>query len=902
MKKIITSIATAVTLLFGINKANAQAALNFDGVNDVVITNNNITHGNTFTYEGWMNLISPNDWGGIMTTSTSEGETQWVQFTITGSGVLRTEIVDDAGNNKWYEGTTVLTGAWHHVSITFDGTNLLFYVDGNTETISTMVHDDVLGTITINAPLHIAAERSLGVFNNATLQELRVWNIARTQSQIQNNMNCTVASNATGLIAYYSCNDGIPNGNNASNTTLHDATSNANNGTLTNFALTGTSSNFVPNNALTVQVTTTITATSNTVCAGTPVTLTATTTTGGTSPYMYTWHPGGTAGSSATLTNTTTITPTATTTTSVKKWWALVTDANGCVFTNDTVAVQINSLPQVSTLTSTTITCAGSPVTLTAVPVSGGLAPLSYTWHPGGTTPSATVTTITPSATTATAIKKWFMTVQDANGCVFTNDTVDVQINSLPQVSTLASTTITCAGSPVTLTAVPVSGGLAPLSYTWHPGGTTPSATVTTITPSATTATSVKKWFMTVQDANGCVFTNDTVAVQINALPTVSVTVNTATICAGTMDTLTASGTITSYTWNTIATTASITATPTVTSTYTVMGTGANNCMNMAMATITVNALPTLTITTSAGFSVCPNTLDTLKASGTATSYTWNTTHVVTDYTVHPFNTTTYTLTGVDANGCKNKLTQVITVYPRPTLTVTATSGTVCTGNSTILSTTTGSVSVTSYSWSTGATTPTISVSPVLTSTYGVTGTTAEGCSTTKHYTVTVNPLPTVTAISTEDSICVGGTDSLIASGATSYTWNTSENNPVILVTLTVTTTFTVMGTNGNGCENMATVTQLVSSTCYAGIEKYNGNSNNVSVYPNPSNGNFVITTSENATAILVTDILGNELVSIKPKGNTTNNINLSAQPSGVYFIKVTAGNAQTVKRIIINN
>jgi hypothetical protein len=47
---------------------------------------------------------------------------------------------------------------------------------------------------------------------------------------------------------------------------------------------------------------------------------------------------------------------------------------------------------------------------------------------------------------------------------------------------------------------------------------------------------------------------------------------------------------------------------------------------------------------------------------------------------------------------------------------------------------------------------------------------------------------------------------------------------------------------------------------------------------------------------------LGKELVSINPKGNTTNNINLSAQPSGVYFIKVIANGAQTVKRIIINN
>jgi sugar lactone lactonase YvrE len=466
-----------------------------------------------------------------------------------------------------------------------------------------------------------------------------------------------------------------------------------------------------------------------------------------------------------------------------------------------------------------------------------------------------------------------------------------VRLVSPSTAATVNSATI-CAGGSATLTA---NGAT---TYSWSPvtGLSTTTGSTTVANPTVTTIYTV-----TASSSTQTVTLMDTVTV--NSLPTVSVTLNTATVCAGTMDTLTAnSPTAISYTWSTTETTMSVTPSPTVTSTYSVMGTDANNCINWATATINVNALPTLTITASAGFSVCPNTVDTLKASGTATSYTWNATHAVTDYTVHPFNNTTYTLTGVGANGCKNKLTQLITVYPRPTLTVTATSGTVCTGNSTTLSTTTGTVTVTSYSWSTGATTPTISVSPVLTSTYSVEGFSSEGCATTKHYTVTVNALPTVTAASNMDTICINGTATLTAGGASTYIWNTSATTASIPVTLTVTTTYTVIGTDGNGCENMATVTQSVSTTCYEGIEQYNGNSANVSVYPNPNNGSFVITTNENAKTIIVTDILGNELVSINPKGNTTNNINLSAQPSGVYFIKVIAGNTQTVKRIIISN
>ncbi len=177
--------------------------------------------------------------------------------------------------------------------------------------------------------------------------------------------------------------------------------------------------------------------------------------------------------------------------------------------------------------------------------------------------------------------------------------------------------------------------------------------------------------------------------------------------------------------------------------------------------------------------------------------------------------------------------------------------------------------------------------------------TNAVGCDSTLTIMATVNALPTLTLTATSPTVCAGSTTTLTASGATTYTWsNTSATGASISPTLTVTTQYTVTGTDANGCMNMDTLSIMVED-CTTGIEQVFNNK--VTIFPNPNNGSFVVTTTENTSTILVTDILGNELVSINLNGTTTN-INLSTQPSGVYFIKVIANGAQTIKRIIINN
>src|SRR5262249_34243535 len=71
----------------------------------------------------------------------------------------------------------------------------------------------------------------------------------RTQTEIQNNMNCEVSS-GTGLEAAYHFDQGVAGGDNSAITTLTDASGNARTGTLTNFALNGSTSNFITSGAI----------------------------------------------------------------------------------------------------------------------------------------------------------------------------------------------------------------------------------------------------------------------------------------------------------------------------------------------------------------------------------------------------------------------------------------------------------------------------------------------------------------------------------------------------------------------------------------------------------------------------------------------------------------------------
>ncbi|MFH2141980.1 MAG: PKD domain-containing protein, partial [Bacteroidota bacterium] len=541
--------------------------------------------------------------------------------------------------------------------------------------------------------------------------------------------------------------------------------------TVTNTAgCTITTSRIVTVNAL---PTATITPATSTICAGSSATLTAS---GGSGATPYNWSTGAT-------TAAITVSPATTTTYTVT-----VTNTAGCTATTSRI-VTVNALPTATITPATSTICAGTSATLTA---SGGSGATPYNWSTGATTAAITVS---PATTTT-----YTVTVTNTAGCTVTTSRI-VTVNALPVATITPATSAICVGSSATLTA---SGGSGATPYNWSTGATTAAITVS---PATTTTYTV-----TVTNTAGCSVTTSRI-VTVNALPTATITPATLTICDGASATLTASGGsgATPYNWSTGATTAAITVSPPITTTYTVTVTNTAGCTATISRIVTVNALPVATITPATS-TICAGASSTLTASGGsgATPYNWSTGATTAAITVSPATTTTYTVTVTNAAGCTATTSRIVTVNALPTATITPATSTICAGSSATL-TASGGGGATPYNWSTGATTAVITVSPATTTTYTVTVMNASGCSATTSSTVTVDAIPTAIITPLTSAICAGGSITLTASGGILYNWSTGASNASITVSPASTTAYTVTVYNVAMCSDTETSTVTVN-------------------------------------------------------------------------------------------
>ncbi|GAB3713717.1 hypothetical protein GCM10027592_53160 [Spirosoma flavus] len=386
---------------------------------------------------------------------------------------------------------------------------------------------------------------------------------------------------------------------------------------------------------------------------------------------------------------------------------------------------------------SGTAVCVGATVTAT---VSVTASNPTYQWYKDGTSLGAAqqnATLTLPNVTTAQAGS--YSVVVTSNASSATSTAFSLTVNALPTASLIASGSISCAQTSVTLTA---GGGS---SYVFSGTGiVSQNATSGTALVNASGAYSV-----TVTTSSGCSSSTTATVEQNSSSPLVSISPASATLtCTTPVVNLSAVGSGT-YRWNTGATTASISVS--VATTYSVTLTGANGCSSTASVSVSADQTPpSLSITPSSATLTCASPVVSLSAVGNGT-YRWSTGATTASLSVSVANT--YSVTATGTNGCTTVATVIVSEDKTPPLvSISPASAT--------LSCTTPMVSLSAlgsgtYRWNTGATTASISVSAA--GTYSLTLTGANGCTATAGAAVTYqNCAPTVANIIPSQSATVG--------------------------------------------------------------------------------------------------------------------------------------------------
>jgi gliding motility-associated-like protein len=440
---------------------------------------------------------------------------------------------------------------------------------------------------------------------------------------------------------------------------------------------------------------------------------------------------------------------------------------------SDTVKQAISITPApVVTVTGKDSICPGTFTTLTA---SGAT---TYTW----TGPTGIIIgnpiTVSPSSTAT-------YTVSGSKGSCSGDTTFVVYVLTAPTPAIVTKPDTICVGSSSTLVA---SGGS---TYTWSTGATTDSITVS---PSLTTT-------YTLTAHNGICSANTTAEVVVIGSAPPSIHLSRDSICPNDTATLEAFGG-THYTWSTGATSSSIVVNPSITTPYYVVV--RTKCYSDTLR-LTLHIVPLPVVTISGNHSICAGTNTVLTSTGSGiTSYKWSNGQTTASAVVNPAVNTTYSLT-VSNGLCSVTDTFNVIVTPKPPVTITGPT-LICPGDSITL---TASSPVGVYSWSNGATGSSITVPVSKATTYDVVVT--KGCSDTAYHTVAVYPVKGITACCT-DTIKMGSSTTIVATGATGYVWSPVGSGidcytcPSTTVTPTVTTTYTVVGTDSNGCRSYATV------------------------------------------------------------------------------------------------
>jgi len=490
-----------------------KGALQFNGVNNYVSLGY-LSPGNKWTVEAW---VKPDvlSYGNKLIAGSGYSNAPWGICMVDSRLAAIYKSASGSSQTLIADNVTITAGVWYHLACAFNGTNIRLYING--QLVKSAIANSNYNTYSY--PI-IGGDPGYLNYFSGSIDEVRIWDRERSQSQISYAMNHILAGNESGLLGYWPFNkvNGI---------TVTDFSGNGHNGTINGASFSvnaspsegwvnlsnysgvinvgdSTQINLSINRHLLTQGphpfkliiqsddpvkpfdTTLITVnvqynltpvdigSDTNFCSGNGISISA----GNYASYNWsnnTHNPNITIANSGTYN-------------------VLVTDINGCMF-SDTIQVGITQPPLADGGLDKSV-CQNNSVSLNGS-ANGGTPPYQYVWKNEG---MSIVSNLPNYAFTPSVSLKYYLYVTDNNGCTSLNaDTINITVNPKPIVSA-GNDTVINLGTSAFLNGS-VSGGTYPYTFLWSPADYLSATNI--INPVASPIYS-NYYTLTVTDANNC--------------------------------------------------------------------------------------------------------------------------------------------------------------------------------------------------------------------------------------------------------------------------------------------------------------------------------------------------------------------------------------------------------------
>lgn len=208
----------------------------YDQVNDKMVAPIATTATSNVTMEAWIYHNGGTGTDHVVMSNGLAGANGYAYFINTS----HTLLIWMGGVGVYNTGVSVPVNQWTHFALVIGSSGFTVYENGVNVYSNNVLPTAPTGNFTIGYNNGSAGNQPF----DGSIDEVRIWNTARTQTEIQDNMDKEISPATAGLAAYYTFNQGIPDGDNTGLITVIDQAG-TNNGTLTNFSLTGSASNYV---------------------------------------------------------------------------------------------------------------------------------------------------------------------------------------------------------------------------------------------------------------------------------------------------------------------------------------------------------------------------------------------------------------------------------------------------------------------------------------------------------------------------------------------------------------------------------------------------------------------------------------------------------------------------------